>query len=470
MKKNPNAEQLKQFLAIFTQLGPIIAAVGMLIGLIFGDLPDIRYRQTLSALIVLVIAILIWIWRWPRITQSRRQRNSSAASKKDTAPVKGIMSPFVEAQSNHFVLSLTRRRVEGFLLILVTAGALIFISQKTTQIVVEVSGVQCSYAADRKAPLLVIFEFNNLTDRKDAFVNRLYTEMDERFNNQISVCLSQRVIANSTEAENYGRNLNRQQSVTIVVWGDSDDSSYEIHITPIEWTAFELLLKANAADANVLDNWARNYLPKLVVGMTQFVKGDYPKAIQAFNTVVNQLGSNTWSGDNQRAFARLYFRLAQLHDNNGNVQDAIETYDKVLSIDPEFYSARLNRGMLYVKADREKALEDFTTLIDQRADNAADAYVNRASLQTEWSLQKRDYLGAIALEPNNADYYDYFGVAALSAGDFDAAYNAYKDANKSMDEETRTGIINELQTMAKQDDTLTEVVGRIVTLLQRPTK
>ena len=463
MKKNSNPEQFKQVLALFTQLGPIVAAVGVLLGLLFGDLPDIRYKQTLSALTILVIALLIWLWRWNRITQTRR-----AASKKAGTPLPGFLGPFVDAPGKTYVYSLTRRRMEGLFLLLVTLGALFFIVQKGSQIGTEISGVQCTYAATRPAPLLVIFEFNDFTDQKNAFVNRLYSEMGQHFEAQISVCLSRQVVANRTEAVEFGQRLNRLQSTTIVVWGDRDDNAYEIHITPIDWSALELLLTADAADAKEMDGWARDYLPQIVWGMEQFIEGDQQQAIRTFDEAVQLLELEPWAADNQPAFAQLYSLLAQLYTETQQTTAAIAAYDQVLKNDAGLDDARLSRGILYKTIDPAMALVDFTTLIDQGADNAVYAYINRAPLQTDWELQKSDFLAAIALEPDEPSYYHSLGASALAAQDFEAAVDAYREANKIMDEETRQIVIADLQSMAEKDISLQEIVGQIVTLLQQP--
>ena len=454
MKKPSNPEQFKQFLSIFSQLGAIIAAITLLLQLLSGDL-EAPYRETLSALAMLALAIWLWFWRWPKIIQSRPRRGTTTPTKRKVASANGSLTP-------------ARQTTEGVFLSLVTVLVLVFVGQKASRIGEEISGIQCSYAATRESPLLIITRFNNLNSQPTAFVNRLYTEMDQQFSDQISVCLSRHVITNGIEADDYGRRLNRNQSTTIVVWGDSDAHSSEIHLTPIEWTAFELLIKADAADASEMEGWARDYLPPIVLAMTQFIEGSNREAIQTFKGLIHNLEAEPWAYNNQEALARLYFRLAQLYSSENEVNSAIEAYSQVLTNDSEFHVARLNRGVLYMNIDREMALADFDVLIALGTELAADAYVNRASLQMEWELKKSDYLKAIDLEPEDPYYNHYLGLGALYANDFETAIEAYENARQFLDDETRTSIIEDLHATAEENPTLAEVVEQIIAILNEP--
>ena len=464
MKQPSDPEKFKQFLAIFSQLGALVAGITLLIQLLSADL-DARYQQTLSALAMLALTVLLWLWRWPKITQSRTRRSITSPTKRNGSTARNLVQPFRTVRGNPYQLSLARRRTEGVFLSLVSLLALVFVLQKSGHISEEISGVQCSYAATREAPLLVITAFKDFNNQPTAFVNRLYTEMDEQFADQISVCLSRHIIENGNDAEEYGRDLNRRQSTTIVVWGDSDAHSSEIHLTPIDWTAFELLIKADAADAREMEGWARDYMPRIVLGMTQFIAGDNQAAIRTFDTVIKNLEAEPWADDNQEAFARLYFRLAQLYDSENQSESAIAAYDQVLANDNSFSVARLNRGVLYMNIDRDKALADFNELIDQGTELAADAYINRAKLQTEWELRKSDYLHAIELEPKDPSYYHYLGLAALGVQDYETALRAYEDARPYLDDEARADITEELQAAIEENSALTDVVQQIITRL-----
>jgi len=467
MKPNSNPESFKQFLSIFSQLGSLVAAVVLLID-ILGEGFDTPYQKTISALAVLVIAILLWVWRWPRITQSRQRRNSTTHPKKTLAVTESLMKPFLDARANHYIFSPIRRRTEGAILILTTVFAFFFISQKALNIGEEISGLKCSYATIKEVPLLAISELNMLTSEPSAFVNRLYTEMDRQFGDQISVCLSRRIMKNGIEAEEFGANLNKNQSATIVVWGDSDSRFLEIHITPIEWTAFELLIRADAANGSELEDWSRLYIPQIVIGMTQFIEGDNRGAIRTFDATIKNLKVEPWSDNNKDAFSRLYFLLAQLYSNDNQIESAIHAYDQVLTYDDGFDVARLERGVLYMDIDHEKAMIDFSALIDQDSELAAYAYANRALLQKEWEPQKSDYLKAIELDPEDLYNYHFLALSALKAGEYETAIKAYEDARRFMDDETLTDITKDLQATAKEKPATTEVVEQIIALLNEP--
>jgi len=465
VKQKSNPEQLKQILSVVSQFGALVTGVTLLIQLFVDDAPGLFYQQTLSAIIVFAFATMLWLWRWPKITEKRRQRNSRD---NNTSTVEGLIKPFNDPGGRSYVLSLVRRRFEGALLLLISIAAVISITGKAKGIAEELSGLKCSYAGERDAPLLVISRINDLTGGNSAFENRLYTRMVDEFNDQISVCLGRRIIATGPDAEDFGKSLRRNQSVTFVIWGDSDDRLMVIHVAPIEWDAFKLVIEADTVDAGEIKGWAQDYMPQLVLGWMKFIEGNNRSSILIFDTTIRKLESEPWAGNNQEALSKLYYLLAQVYESDAQPEAAIIAYSKVLENDPEFNDARLSRGILYMEVDREKALSDFDYLIDHEAANAAYAYLYRAELQTVWASKKSDLLNVIALEPGDPYNYHTLGINALYAGDFETALSAYNDARAFVDDATRAYIVEDLQKAAEEDDSLAEIVKQIIVKLDEP--
>jgi hypothetical protein len=166
-------------------------------------------------------------------------RNPTTPTKGKAPTAEKLFKPFRTVRGNPYQFSLARRRTEGIFLSLVSVLALVFVLQKSGRIGEEISGVQCSYAATRAAPLLVITAFKDFGNQPTAFVNRHIPRWMSS-SAMKPVCLSRHVIANGNEAEEYGRRRCRQ-SAAVVVWEIAMLPS-EIHLTPMEWPAFELLI------------------------------------------------------------------------------------------------------------------------------------------------------------------------------------------------------------------------------------
>lgn len=468
MSQKTNPDPLKQFLSSFSQIGALVAAVTLVIQLVIGDVPGLAYGQTFSALSLAALALMLWLWRWPKITEERRRRGSKTFLGKERSFLDGILRPFRASEEKKFVLTTARRRLEGAFLALTSVLVVFLVVPKFDRIGEELSGIQCRYAESSNVPLIVIATFNEHADSASAFKDRLFTKMVEEFDGQMSVCKSREVVADPTSAMELGDRLKKNQSTTLVVWGDSDARSVVIRIAPLEWEAFALEVKADTSDAGEIEGWAQTYIPQIVEGWTQFIAGNNPAAIRTLDSVTRDLKAEPWSGNNREAFARLYFQLAQLYEAEGRPQQAIEAYSGVLENDADFDVARLNRGLLYMDIDPDKAMADFTFLIEHASRQAGYAYLNRAFLQSEWELQKSDLSRAIELEPDDPDYLQILGMNALYAKDFETAEKAFADVRGLLNDENRDIYVEELQTAAAEDDSLRDVVERIVLHLNEP--
>jgi len=464
-KESSNPERFKQTVSVISQLGALVTGVTVLIQLFVGDLPDVFYQQTLSAVSMLAFVVLLWLWRWPKITRKRGR-----TSRKTSLTFETLVKPFGDPDEKGYVLSIYRRRFEAVSLVLITIGLFVVIAGKTGRIGEELSGFRCSYAEAGDTPLLVISTFKDFTATRSAFEYRIYNQMYSEIGDKVSVCLGRDVIEVGSEVAAFAGRLKKNQTATIVVWGNSDDRSVVIHVTPVEWSGLPLVLEADAADAGEVEAWAKRYIPQIVLGWMQFLEGNDRAATHAIETTVKNLEAEPWAGNNEEALSRLYFLLAQLYMQNDLQNQAIEACTQVLRFDDEFDSARLARGVLYMDTEPEKAFADFNELIDRASPLAANAYVNRASLQPDWASQKNDLESAIDLVPDDPYYYQYLGWGALDAGDFETALAAYGEAREFLDEDTRAYFIDDLQAIAAEDGTLTEIVEQIIGLLNEPVR
>lgn len=78
--------------------------------------------------------------------------------------------------------------------------------------------------------------------------------------------------------------------------------------------------------------------------------------------------------------ASAYYLRARVEEDLGQYQDAEFDYNRAVLLQPDYCEARLSRGVLFSKMDRdEEALEDATEVIN-RCPNLLQAYQNRASV------------------------------------------------------------------------------------------
>lgn len=99
-----------------------------------------------------------------------------------------------------------------------------------------------------------------------------------------------------------------------------------------------------------------------------------------------------------------YYLLGMFYQNQENIPKAVETYEKLLTIDPEYKEAHYNLGYinLVYTNDFEKAVSYFTTAITLDP-KYTDAIFNRGysyELMGDFSKARIDYQKALEVTPN----------------------------------------------------------------------
>ena len=121
------------------------------------------------------------------------------------------------------------------------------------------------------------------------------------------------------------------------------------------------------------------------------------------------------------ADAVVYYNRGSAYTEKGELDTAIQDYNKAIELNPEFPEAYYNRGSAYTeKGELDTAIQDFSTAIDLKHENAI-AYINRVwvwLLLNEWENAKADLTTAknigfdIVTDFHNA----YGSVADFEAG------------------------------------------------------
>ncbi|HEX6305218.1 MAG TPA: tetratricopeptide repeat protein, partial [Anaerolineales bacterium] len=115
--------------------------------------------------------------------------------------------------------------------------------------------------------------------------------------------------------------------------------------------------------------------------------------------------------------AEAYYQRALSLIDEGQLQAAVEEFDRAIDLDPKHGQAFLQRGLaLRKQGEIEKAVEDFTQAIETLTDSAdkAAAHYNRSiaySSQGEMEKAYADIDQATALNPQLATKYSVLGIA-----------------------------------------------------------
>lgn len=129
-------------------------------------------------------------------------------------------------------------------------------------------------------------------------------------------------------------------------------------------------------------------------GLAYSNKANYDQAIQDFDRALS-LKPDTVEALNNRGLA---------YEQKGDFDRAMQDYDEAIRLQPGYASAFNNRGLLYAerKGDHNRAIKDFDQAIRLRPD-FAEALSNRAHsyyATGDYDHALEDYAHAIKLEPN----------------------------------------------------------------------
>ena len=153
-------------------------------------------------------------------------------------------------------------------------------------------------------------------------------------------------------------------------------------------------------------------------GNIYFSKGQIDLAIEDYNKAV-ELKPND---------AGLYYNRGLAYNKKGKVDLAIKDFDKAIELSPNNADVYNNRGDAYgAKGEFDKAFTDFRKAIELKPDSAS-AYYNLGkihSIKDEPDLALQSYSKAIDLRPNFANAYNNRGVIYGDKGEVNKAIKDY---------------------------------------------
>jgi len=120
-----------------------------------------------------------------------------------------------------------------------------------------------------------------------------------------------------------------------------------------------------------------------------------------------------------------YHRRGMYRECLGDLAGAVEDYTAAIATDSSFIDAYQNRGSAYIELHQARlALNDFNKVI--RLDpNNANAYIQRARLNSAASAAMADFARAIALSPHDPEAYYQRGLMREAMGDIPGAIEDY---------------------------------------------
>ncbi len=221
---------------------------------------------------------------------------------------------------------------------------------------------------------------------------------------------------------------------------------------------------------------ARTYYHR---GNTYYEKGDYDRAIEAYNTaiILNPTFSEAYFNRglchyNLKNFDKAitdYAKSADLdpknpviYNNRGDAyyrkQDfnaSIEDYDRALAINPKYLKAFYNRGLAYAcLQDYEKAVEDFTEVVKLNPNFSEAYHIRGLAFDYLNQLDKAisDYDKAIELNPSFTEAINHRDIAKgkLSSGGGTQTIGGEAQQNQG---------INAAKLLSKPSMKFTEVAG-----------
>jgi ATP-dependent 26S proteasome regulatory subunit/Flp pilus assembly protein TadD len=222
---------------------------------------------------------------------------------------------------------------------------------------------------------------------------------------------------------------------------------------------------------------ARTYYHR---GNTYYEKGDYERAIEAYNTaiILNPTFSEAYFNRglchyNLKNFDKAiadYSKSAELdpknpviYNNRGDAyyrkQDfnaAIEDYDRALAINTKYLKAFYNRGLAYAcLQDYEKAVEDFTEVISLNTNFAEAYHIRGLAYDYLNQLDKaiKDYDKAIELNPQFTEAINHRDIAKSKAAGGGGAGTA------AVGEAAANQGINAVKLLTKPTMKFTDVAG-----------
>ncbi len=304
-----------------------------------------------------------------------------------------------------------------------------------------------SYVHAREEKLIVLIaEFDGPEDIY-GLRNEIKINLDSAFENDDKVIIEtvdEIITTNSDSGSFRARELSKKYQADLVIWGSyrpKENPNITIHIenlSPEELISIEesevIRPKASLDDLEKSTFQQKageetKALLSYLAGVIEYLSNDYSSALARFDQALEN--SNTWKDPIFVNYAEMFFFRANSYIFLGDIQSSIQEYSKAIDIAPEFSSAYVNRGAIYLENQQyQQALDDLNKAIEIDPDIAL-AYVDRANTYYALGEVDRaldDYIRALQINPKFALAYTNRGSVYGSLGEYDAAVRDLESA------------------------------------------
>ncbi len=461
--------------------GKLVKTLGEIAGYVSTILPyllailgkgSIPYPTLVATLTFMVSVIILWRWRWPKITKMKSSVSGGKAQRRKTTGMQNLRDLFQAGTSQLYRMSLPRRRVETTLLSLFVCSALGLGIVNASSIQEEITGFHC--LSDARGFRVVISDFSS---EEHQFENNLANVMDLQSGQKFQICRYNKPVQLTDQAEKAGR----KKGAGLLVWGNYSGEFANVYWTAIDWET----PTPPPAKVPTSEGQEAAFLAENISAQVLFHQGEVGEAQKLMENALDTAEGQSWIQSNPTLLADGYFLLGLLFDpkyapaGNANTRTAIDEYTLAIKtiekwgLDLE--SAYRNRALLYYdEGNLEKAIKDYTVLIDKHTDDVNSMYLMRAQAYTDsgnCSLAIAD-MGQVLQNPDiETDvFYPYYihslGMAYLSCGDLTAAQDIYQKMPplSEEDKEAFLGRLNDLAVSSgvpKLQETIHSIVDHI---------
>jgi len=139
--------------------------------------------------------------------------------------------------------------------------------------------------------------------------------------------------------------------------------------------------------------------------------------------------SLAWAGNADDALIRNHFKQGNTFFDNGHYFKALETYTKVIELDPSHIKAYYNRGLVNQKLGfYDRAINDFTRVIQLKSDYIQAFFERGNAYFDEGSYKKaiEDYSKTLKVIPDDAQSLFNRGLAYKRLKNYKAAYQDFQ--------------------------------------------
>ncbi len=435
-----------------------------------GSLP---YPALVATLTFVVSVIFLWRWRWPRITRMKSSApNGKGRRQNRKQGLQALQDSFRAGTSHLYRMPLGRRRAEMTVLSLFAVGALGLGVVNSRSITEEITGFHC--LSDARDFRVVITDFS---PEEHQFENNLASIMDLHSGRKFQICRYNKLVELPDQAQEAGE----KNKAELVIWGNHSGGLVNVYLTAIDW---EMLNDHYGKLSSSEGQEEAAFLAANISAEILFKQGEVREAQKSLYDALDAAETQDWVQSNPALLEDGYLTLGLLFDpdyvpeSDADIRTAIEQYTNAIRMiekwDLDLEGAYLNRASLYYdQGNFEKAIADYTILINKNSEDAHDMYLMRAQVYMDAGncSQAIADLETVLQDPDiEADeLYPYFihslGTAYLLCDDPAAAQGIYQKMPALSDEDAEafTSQLNDLAGSTGDS----EVKEAIISIIER---